>query len=44
MKRIAAVILVAASLALSGCGSNSKVSGNINGTWNANVNPLDSGR
>ena len=40
MKRIAAVILLAASLALSGCGSNSNVAGNINGTWNATLNSL----
>jgi hypothetical protein len=38
MKRITAVILLAASLALTGCGSNSKVNGNINGTWNAMLN------
>jgi hypothetical protein len=38
MNRIAAVILLAASLALSGCGSNSNVVGNINGTWNATLN------
>jgi hypothetical protein len=38
MNRIGAVLLLAASLALSGCGSNSKVSGNINGTWNATLN------
>ena len=38
VKRIAAVILLAASLALSGCGSNSNVAGNINGTWNATLN------
>lgn len=37
MKSIAAVILLAAGLALSGCGSNSTVRGNINGTWNATL-------
>jgi hypothetical protein len=36
--RIAAVVLLAARLALSGCGSNSNVAGNINGTWNATLN------
>jgi hypothetical protein len=38
MQRMAAVILLAASLALSGCGSNSNIAGNINGTWNATLN------
>jgi hypothetical protein len=38
MMRIAAVILLATSLALSGCGSNSTAVGNINGTWNATLN------
>jgi len=38
MKSIAAVLLLAASVALSGCGSNSTVVGNINGTWNATLN------
>jgi len=38
MQRITAVILLAASLVLSGCGSNSSVTGNINGTWEANLN------
>jgi hypothetical protein len=37
MKSIAAVVLLAASLAQSGCGSNSTVNGNINGTWNATL-------
>ena len=38
MKSIAAVLLLAASFALSGCGSNSTVNGNINGTWTATMN------
>ena len=38
MKSIAAVVLLAASLAFSGCGSNSTLNGNINGTWNATLN------
>jgi hypothetical protein len=38
MNRIVTVILLAASLALSGCGSNSTAVGNINGTWNATLN------
>jgi hypothetical protein len=38
MKSIAAVVLLAASLALSGCGSNSTVNGNINGMWTATLN------
>ena len=38
MKSIAAVVLLAASLSLSGCGSNSTVNGNINGMWTATLN------
>jgi hypothetical protein len=38
MQRIAAVILLAVSLVLSGCGSPSSVTGNINGTWKATLN------
>jgi hypothetical protein len=38
MQRIAAVIVLAASLVLSGCGSGSRVTGNINGTWKATLN------
>jgi hypothetical protein len=41
MKNIVAVVLLASSLVLSGCGSNSQGTGNINGTWNATLN--DSG-
>jgi hypothetical protein len=38
MKSMAAILLLAASVALSGCGSNSTtVNGNINGTWNATL-------
>jgi len=37
MWKIAAAILLAASLVLSGCGANS-VTGNINGTWEATLN------
>lgn len=38
MKSITAVLLLVASVALSGCGSNSTATGNINGTWNATLN------
>lgn len=38
MKAFAVVLLLAASLALIGCGSTSHVVGNINGTWNATLN------
>jgi hypothetical protein len=41
MKNIVAVMLLASSLALSGCGANSHGMGNINGTWNATMS--DSG-
>src|SRR5579863_5393432 len=41
MKNIVAVILLASSLILSGCGANSHGAGNINGTWNATMS--DSG-
>jgi hypothetical protein len=41
MKNIVAVILLASSLILSGCGSNTHGAGNINGTWNATMS--DSG-
>jgi hypothetical protein len=39
MKSMAAILLLSASVALSGCGSNSNstVNGNINGTWNATL-------
>jgi hypothetical protein len=37
MKNVVAAILLASSLALSGCGSNSRMMGNINGTWNATL-------
>jgi hypothetical protein len=37
MKSIAAILLLAVSVALSGCGSNSTVNGNINGSWNATL-------
>jgi hypothetical protein len=38
MNRIVTIILLAASMALSGCGSNSTAVGNVNGTWNATLN------
>ena len=37
MKSMAVVLLLAASVALSGCGSNSTVTGNINGAWHATL-------
>jgi hypothetical protein len=37
MKRFGVALLLAAALALVGCGSNSGSSGNINGTWNATL-------
>ncbi len=37
MKQFAVVVLLAAGLALVGCGSNSKNPANINGTWNATL-------
>jgi hypothetical protein len=38
MNKIAVLVLLAAGLALSGCGSSSHVGGNINGNWRATLN------
>jgi hypothetical protein len=37
MKKFAVVVLLAAGIAMMGCGSNSSNHGNINGTWNATL-------
>ncbi len=38
MKQIAVLVLLGASLVLSGCGADQHVSGNINGNWSATLN------